>query len=106
MRTLPHRQVPLVLLGVTDRAALEPTATVLRREGMALAIAVGDRACLRVAAAVDPDIILLDPRLPRALLSLLRAHPLSKHADISWSSALKGTGVDAAPTSRVKTAKY
>jgi hypothetical protein len=45
-----------------------------------------------MAAALYPDIILLDPRLPRALLSLLRAHPFSKHAHISFSQRL------AAPT--------
>ncbi len=92
MTTTPNREIPLVLLGVTETAAVESLAAVLRREGMALAFAVGERACLRVAAAVHPDIILLDPRLPRALLSLLRAHPLSKHAQISWSRALDGMG--------------
>jgi hypothetical protein len=44
-----NRKIPLVLLGVTDPATLEPAATVLRLEGVALAFAVGDRACLRVA---------------------------------------------------------
>lgn len=92
MAAARRRIIPLVLLGVTDPDALEPVATLLRQEGMALAFAVGDRACLRVAAAVSPDIILLDPCLPRTLLSLLRAHPLSKCADIRWSRALRGVG--------------
>ena len=83
-----NRSVPLALLGVTDRAALEPLATILAGEGMGLAVALGERACLRVACAVRPDIILLDPRLPRALLSLLRGHPLSRSAHIGWSHAL------------------
>jgi DNA-binding response OmpR family regulator len=83
-----NREAPLVLLGGTDPAALHAVAGVMRREGMAIAGALGDRACLRVAAALSPDIILLDPRLPRTLLSLLRAHPLSKTAQISWSQAL------------------
>jgi hypothetical protein len=87
MPRLTRREVPLVLLGVSDPEAASSVA-VLRREGMALAVALGDRGCLRVAAAIEPDIILLDPRLPRGLLSLLRAHPLSKHAHISWSQAL------------------
>ena len=100
MTTAPNREVPLVLLGTTDPAKLEPLATMLRREGMGLACAIGDRACLRVAAAVYPDIILLDRGLPRALLSLLRAHPLSKHAQISWSAALSvGRGVTPADRS-------
>jgi hypothetical protein len=50
-----------------------------------------------MATALYPDIILLDPRLPRALLSLLRAHPLSKRAYISWSQRL------AAPTPEYRT---
>jgi hypothetical protein len=82
------REVPLVLLGGIDPAALRRLARVMHQEGMGVAGALGDRACLRVAAALSPDIILLDPRLPRALLNLLRAHPLSKSAHISWSQAL------------------
>jgi hypothetical protein len=82
------REVPLVLLGGTDPVALQALARLLRQEGMGVAGALGDRACLRVATALGPDIILLDPRLPRALLNLLRAHPLSKSAHISWSQAL------------------
>jgi hypothetical protein len=71
-----------------DQLAVEPLATRLRQEGMVVAVALGERSCLRVAAAVNPDIILLDPRLPRALVSLLRAHPLSKQAHIAQSQAL------------------
>ncbi len=87
-RAIRKREVPLVLLGVADPVALPAVAKLLRQEGMGLAFAHGERACLRVAAAIQPDIILLDPRLSRPLLSLLRAHPLSKHADIRWSRAL------------------
>jgi len=83
-----HREIPLVLLGGTDPVALQLLARTMRQEGMGVAGALGDRACLRVASALRPDIILLDPRLPGALLNLLRAHPLSKSAQISWSEAL------------------
>jgi hypothetical protein len=55
---------------------------------MGVAMARGDRACLRMATALYPDIVLLDPRLPRSLLCLLRAHPFSKHAHVGWSCAL------------------
>ena len=77
-----------MLLGGTDPVALQSLARVMRQEGMGVAGALGDRACLRVATALSPDIILLDPRLPRSLLSLLRAHPLSNCAHIAWSQAL------------------
>lgn len=79
---------PLVLLAVSEPSGWWYMATILRQEGMRVVLALGERACLRVATAVHPDIILLDPRLPRALLSLLRAHPQARTAQISWSPAL------------------
>ena len=85
-----NRQVPLVLLAVSEPGACQPFAALMRSEGVSVAVAHGDQACLRMATALYPDVILLDPRLPRALLSLLRAHPLSKHAQISWARALAG----------------
>lgn len=83
-----QREVPLVLVAGTEPVALQSLARLMKREGMGVAGALGDRACLRVAAALSPDMILLDPRLPRTLLNLLRAHPLSKSAYIGWSEAL------------------
>jgi DNA-binding response OmpR family regulator len=83
-----RREVPLVMLGGTDPQAVKTVARVMQQEGMGVAGALGDKACLRVASALAPDIILLDPRLPRALLSLLRAHPMSRSAQISWCHAL------------------
>ena len=93
----PNRTVPFALLGVIDASAAKPLAVLLQAEGVGLATAIGHRATLRMATALYPDIILLDPRLPRALLSLLRAHPLSKRAYISWSQRL------AAPTPEYRT---
>jgi hypothetical protein len=83
-----RRTVPLVVIGVSLRADAEPLATRLREEGAIALVAQGERACLRVATALGPDQVLLDPRLSRPLLSLLRAHPLSRRAQICWSSAL------------------
>jgi hypothetical protein len=83
-----NRTVPLALLGIIDPVTAEPVAALLRAEGVGLAMALGDRSCLRMATALYPDIILLDPRLPRTLLTLLHAHPLSKRAYISWSRRL------------------
>ena len=95
MAVRTQRAVPLVLLGLTDATAWQQLASIVRAEGMGVALAHGERGCLRVAAAIGPDIILLDPRLPRALLSLLRAHPLAKHAQISWSEQLRTPNVPA-----------
>ena len=58
MATTTNRQVPLVLLGVVDRIAAEPLAKILRQEGMVVAVAQGERGCLRVATAIQPDITL------------------------------------------------
>jgi hypothetical protein len=60
----------------------------MRSEGAVVLITEGERACLRVATSIRPDIVLLDPRLSRGLLSLLRAHPFSKCAHVSWSHAV------------------
>jgi hypothetical protein len=60
----------------------------MREEGGVVLIVEGDRACLRVATAVGPDIVLIGPRLSRGVLGLLRAHPLSRHAQISKCRAL------------------
>ena len=83
-----RRTIPLLVIGVASREASEPLATVMREEGAFVLITEGERACLRVATSVGPDVVLLDPRLPRTLLSLLRAHPMSRRAQISVSKAL------------------
>jgi CheY-like chemotaxis protein len=83
-----NRRTPLALLGVTDVVRARALESLLRGEGAVVTIARGDRACLRMAAALHPDIILLDPALPRALLSLLRAHPLARRAHVAWSQEL------------------
>src|ERR1700694_916000 len=90
MHETPRRAVPLVVIGAVERAAAEPLAAVLRGEGAAVLIAEGERACLRVATAVSPDVVLVDLRLSRGLLSLLRAHPFSSRAQVSHSRALGG----------------
>jgi CheY-like chemotaxis protein len=82
------RGVPLVVIGAVDRERAEDLAAVMRGEGAVVVITGSERACLRVATCVQPDIVLLDPRLSRGLLSLLRAHPNSNGAQISWSMSL------------------
>lgn len=88
MHDMHRRGVPLVVVGTSERAVAEPLAARIRDEGAAVLIAEGDRACLRVATAVSPDIVLLDPRLSCRLVSLLHAHPALSRAQISRSPAL------------------
>jgi CheY-like chemotaxis protein len=85
-----RRTTPLVVLGTTERRSAERLAALFRGEGASVTIAVGERGCLRVASALGPDVLLLDRRFPRLLLSLLRAHPLCRQAQVSWSAALTG----------------
>jgi hypothetical protein len=82
------RGVPLVVIGALDRQAALPLAAVLRGEGAIVLIAEGNCACLRVATSFSPDIVLLDPRLSHGILNLLRAHPFSNGAQLSWSRTL------------------
>jgi hypothetical protein len=44
------------------------------------------RGCLRVATSLGPDVIIIDPRMPRRLEQLLRAHPACRGASIRWLS--------------------
>jgi hypothetical protein len=88
MPDMHRRGVPLVVIGTSERAVAEPLAARMCDEGAVVLIAEGDRACLRVATAVSPDVVLLDPRLSRRLVSMLHAHPSLSRAQISRSSAL------------------
>jgi DNA-binding SARP family transcriptional activator len=58
----------------------------LREEGMVVCVTQDLNGCLRVATAVGPDVVLIDPRIPRRLEQLLRAHPTSSSASIRWLS--------------------
>jgi hypothetical protein len=88
MHDTHRRGVPLVMIGTSERAVAEPLAARMRDEGAVVLIAEGDRACLRVATAVSPDVVLLDPRLSSRLVRLLHAHPALSRAQISRSPTL------------------
>lgn len=40
--------------------------------------------CLRMATSIGPDVIVLDQRVPDRLVRLLRAHPVSSSARLTW----------------------
>jgi CheY-like chemotaxis protein len=77
-----RRSVPLILVASTAPGCAESVATELRRDGNVVCIARSAEGCLRVATSIAPDVILLDPRMPRRLEQLLRAHPASAGAQI------------------------
>jgi DNA-binding response OmpR family regulator len=70
------RTTPLVVVGTTDRTAAQPVAATMRAEGAVVVVAEGDRACLRAATSLSPDVVLLNPRLSPGLLGLLKRYPL------------------------------
>jgi DNA-binding response OmpR family regulator len=79
---MPMRSVPLILVASTSSAYAEEVATRLRHDGSVVYVTHSAEGCLRVATSVEPDLILLDPRLPQWVDRLLRAHPTSARAQI------------------------
>jgi hypothetical protein len=91
-RTGSTRQVaPLAIVCTPDQ---QPTALIdrLREEGMVVCVTQDLPGCLRVATSVGPDVVLIDPRIPRRLEQLLRAHPVSSAASIRWLSEAAANG--------------
>lgn len=79
---MPKRSVPLIVVASASAALAEDVATRLRRNGSVVYVAHSLQGCLRVATSVGPDVVLLDPALPRRLEQLLSAHPTSASATI------------------------
>jgi len=81
-RDVPRRDVLLIVVASATAAFAEETAARLRRDGSVVYVAHSAEGCLRVATSISPDIVVLDPALPRRLERLLRAHPASARAQI------------------------
>jgi DNA-binding response OmpR family regulator len=77
-----RRNVPLIVIASNSTAMAEEVAARLRRAGNVVYVTHSAEGCLRVATSVEPDVVLLDPRLPRRLERLLHAHPSSARAQI------------------------
>jgi hypothetical protein len=77
----------LVVIATPHAARAERLARELREHGMVVYVTRTADGCLRVATAVGPDAVLLDPALPPRLEGLLRAHPISAAALIAWLPA-------------------
>jgi hypothetical protein len=75
-----HRQTPLVIVASPDRATANGLVEQLRSDGAVAYAAYTWQGCLRVATAIGPDVVVLDPALPRRLDNLLKAHPASSGA--------------------------
>jgi DNA-binding response OmpR family regulator len=77
-----RRSIPLIVIASTSTTLAQDVAARLRRAGNVVYVTHSAEGCLRVATSVLPDMVLLDPRLPRRLEQLLRAHPSSAAAQI------------------------
>jgi hypothetical protein len=80
----------VVVLGL-DQAQTQAEADRWRRRGAVVLRARDSGGCLRVATAVGPDYVVLDRRVPRRLVHLLKAHPVSSIAQIEWLPAVESS---------------
>jgi hypothetical protein len=83
----PRKRVAtLVLVALAAAHSHAPVELLdeLRRCGAVVYVTHGVGGCLRAATAARPSMIYLDPHVPRRLLRLLQAHPVSAPARIRW----------------------
>jgi hypothetical protein len=81
-RDMPRRDVLLIVVASAAAALAEEVAARLRLDGSVVYVAHSANGCLRVATSIAPDMVVLDPALPRRLEHLLRAHPATAGAEI------------------------
>lgn len=82
VRDVPRRDVLLIVVASATAAVAEEVASRLRLDGSVVYVAHSAQGCLRVATSISPDMVVLDPALPRRLEALLRAHPATVGAEI------------------------
>jgi hypothetical protein len=82
VRDVPRRDVLLIVVASAMAAVAEEVAARLRLDGSVVYVAHSAQGCLRVATSIAPDMVVLDPALPRRLEALLRAHPATVGAEI------------------------
>ena len=80
MRPTGYRARPLVLVASPSEDVAKHLITIVERSGSVACRARSAAGCLRVATAVGPDMVLLDPSLPRGLERMLSSHPASAAA--------------------------
>ncbi len=75
---MPGRHVPLIVVASASSGFADSVASQLRQQGNVVYVAHSAEACLRVAASVGPDVILMDPALGKVQRyeRLIKAHPM------------------------------
>ncbi|MBV9543168.1 MAG: hypothetical protein JOY61_02190 [Chloroflexi bacterium] len=79
---MARRTVPLIVVASPAGYVADQVAARLRRDGAVVYATHSQGGCLRVATSIAPDMVLLDPVLPKRLEQLLRAHPATANARI------------------------
>jgi CheY-like chemotaxis protein len=79
---MPARQAPVIVVASPTQGVADAVAERLRSDGAVAYATHSASGCLRVATSSKPDIVLLDPALPKRLSQLLRAHPTSANAQL------------------------
>ncbi len=72
----------MIVVASEQPGLADAVAARLQHDGAVAYATHSANGCLRVATSVAADIILLDPKLPPRLESLLHAHPISAHARV------------------------
>jgi len=75
-------RAPLIVVASANRGTADEIVSRLRHDGAVAYAAHSANGCLRVATSVRPDIVVLDPALGSRIEQLLRAHPVSAHAQL------------------------
>ena len=86
MGTTAQRQMPLIV--VAGREGTAALVEGLRAKGALVYLTGTPEGCLRVAASVRSDVILLPQDFPRWIVRLLQQHPTSAGARIVWLQRL------------------
>jgi hypothetical protein len=79
---VPLRSTLLIVVASERPGLADDVAARLKHDGSVAYPAHSAAGCLRVATSIGPDIVLLDPALPRGLERKLKAHPVSARAQV------------------------
>ena len=86
LRTSCRDRLVVVVLALDQERAQDESER-WRSRGAVVVQASDAGGCLRVATSVRPHVIVLDRGVPKRLVQVLKAHPVSARADIQWMAA-------------------
>jgi hypothetical protein len=84
MMDAQRRSTPLILIAGPDSSGADLAARGWQGHGAIVVRARDWRGCLRMATALGPDVIAADRGIPPKVLAYIRAHPVSRNAQVEW----------------------